>query len=97
MPLIDKDDHRGAATVDELLHDLVQDAIHTIPAGATTTFCRPPDRLHRPRRVRREGSPHRFCRCEVAPIREAVPPGRSRAGAMKIHVNHTDNTLGAAA
>jgi len=67
MPLIAKGDHDGAATVNELLHDLAEDMIQALPTGATTAFCRPTDRLRGPRRVRREGSPHRFHRCEVAP------------------------------
>ncbi|KOV69965.1 hypothetical protein ADL01_21555 [Streptomyces sp. NRRL WC-3618] len=75
MPLIAKGDHDGAATVDELLHDLVEDMIQALPTGEgvttvfrrPTAFCRPTGRLRRPHRVRREGSPHRFCRCDVTP------------------------------
>ncbi len=36
MPLSDKDDHHEAATVEELLHDLVEDTIHALPAGLMT-------------------------------------------------------------
>ncbi|MDX2757272.1 hypothetical protein [Streptomyces europaeiscabiei] len=44
MTLTGKGDHHGAATVHEPLHDLVEDTIHALPAGATTASCRPPDR-----------------------------------------------------
>ena len=67
MPLIAKGARHGAATVDELRHDLVADMLPVLPARATAAFCRRPDRLHRPRRVPDEGSSHRFCRCEVTP------------------------------
>lgn len=76
MTLTGKGHHHGAATVDEPLHDLVEDTIDALPA-ATTASCRPPDRLPRPRRVRREESQHGFCRCEVAPHpRDCAAHGR---------------------
>ena len=82
MPLIAKGDHDGAATVDELLHDLVEDMIQALPTGegATTVFrrptafCRPTGRLRRPHRVRREGSPRTASvAAKSPPIREVVP------------------------
>lgn len=41
MTLTGKGHHHGAATVDEPLHDLIEDTIDALPVGATTAFCRP--------------------------------------------------------
>jgi hypothetical protein len=85
MPLIDKRDHHGAATVDELLHDLVEDTIHALTAGATTAFC-PTDCTGHAASVAREAHTASVAAKpppirEVAPLTDSPEPsGRSRAG-----------------
>jgi hypothetical protein len=51
-------DGRWAAAVDELPDDCAGNYIHEHFAGATTTLCRPPDRLRPP--LCREVSPRPF-------------------------------------